>query len=169
MDREFDIYDGFNRGEVYNLSIPSGTLTSEERQVINDHVVITQDMLAQLPYPKELQRIPEIAGNHHEKMDGSGYPRGLTGEKLGILEKVMVIADIFEALTAVDRPYKRPKTLSECISILADMRDKGQIDSDLFELFLTSGMYQEYGRKYLREDQCDEVDVPQFVLSPGTA
>jgi len=169
MDREFDIYDGFNRGEVYNLSIPSGTLTSEERQVINDHVVITQDMLAQLPYPKELQRIPEIAGNHHEKMDGSGYPRGLTGEDMGILEKVMVIADIFEALTAVDRPYKRPKTLSECISILADMRDKGQIDSDLFELFLTSGMYQEYGRKYLREDQCDDVDVPQFVLSPSTA
>ena len=169
MDREFDIYDGFNRGEVYNLSIPSGTLTSEERQVINDHVVITQDMLAQLPYPKELQRIPEIAGNHHEKMDGSGYPRGLTGEDMGILEKVMVIADIFEALTAVDRPYKRPKTLSECISILADMRDKGQIDSDLFELFLTSGMYQEYGRKYLREDQCDDVDVPQFVLTPGTA
>lgn len=165
MDRETDIYGGFNRGEIYNLCTPHGTLTSEERQVINDHVVITQDMLAQLPYPKELQRIPAIAGNHHEKMDGSGYPRGLTGDDMGVLEKVMVIADIFEALSAVDRPYKRPKTLSECISILADMRDKGKIDGDLFELFLTSGVYQEYGRKYLREDQCDDVDILQFSLS----
>ncbi|MBN8196305.1 GAF and HD-GYP domain-containing protein [Thalassospira povalilytica] len=165
MDREDHIYQGFNRGELYNLSVPHGTLTSEERQVINDHVVITQDMLAQLPYPRELQRIPAIAGNHHEKMDGSGYPRGLTGDDMGILEKVMVIADIFEALTAVDRPYKRPKLLSECIAILADMRDKGQIDNDLFELFLVSGTYLDYGRKYLRFEQCDEVDIEQFILS----
>ena len=165
MDREDHIYQGFNRGELYNLSVPHGTLTSEERQVINDHVVITQDMLAQLPYPRELQRIPAIAGNHHEKMDGSGYPHGLTGDDMGILEKVMVIADIFEALTAVDRPYKRPKLLSECIAILADMRDKGQIDNDLFELFLVSGTYLDYGRKYLRSEQCDEVDIEQFILS----
>lgn len=165
MDREDHIYQGFNRGELYNLSVPHGTLTSEERQVINDHVVITQDMLAQLPYPRELQRIPAIAGNHHEKMDGSGYPHGLTGEDMGILEKVMVIADIFEALTAVDRPYKRPKLLSECIAILGDMRDKGQIDNDLFELFLVNGTYIEYGRKYLRPEQCDEVDIEQFIIS----
>ncbi len=165
MDREDHIYQGFNRGELYNLSVPHGTLTSEERQVINDHVVITQDMLAQLPYPRELQRIPAIAGNHHEKMDGSGYPHGLTGEDMGILEKVMVIADIFEALTAVDRPYKRPKLLSECIAILGDMRDKGQIDNDLFELFLVNGTYLEYGKKYLRPEQCDEVDIEQFILS----
>ena len=165
MDREDQLYLGFNRGELYNLSIPHGTLTSEERQVINDHVVVTQDMLAQLPYPRELQRIPAIAGNHHEKMDGSGYPHGMTGDDMGILEKVMVIADIFEALTAVDRPYKRPKLLSECISILGDMRDKGQIDNDLFELFLVSGTYLVYGKKYLRPDQCDEVDVSQFLSS----
>ena len=165
MDREDQVYLGFNRGELYNLSIPHGTLTSEERQVINDHVVVTQDMLAQLPYPRELQRIPAIAGNHHEKMDGSGYPHGMTGDDMGILEKVMVIADIFEALTAVDRPYKRPKLLSECISILGDMRDKGQIDNDLFELFLVSGTYLVYGKKYLRPDQCDEVDVSQFLSS----
>lgn len=165
MDREDHVHKGFDRGELYNLSTPRGTLTSEERQVINDHVVVTQDMLAQLPYPKELRRIPQIAGNHHEKMDGSGYPRGLTGDDMGILEKVMVIADIFEALTAVDRPYKRPKTLSECISILADMRDKGQIDNDLFELFLVSGTYLEYGKKYLRPEQCDGVEIKQFLLS----
>lgn len=165
MDRDDHVYLGFNRGELYNLSVPHGTLTSEERQVINDHVVITQDMLAQLPYPRELQRIPAIAGNHHEKMDGSGYPHGLTGDDMGILEKVMVIADIFEALTAVDRPYKRPKKLSECIAILGDMRDKGQIDNDLFELFLVTGTYLDYGKEYLRPDQCDEVDIEQFILS----
>jgi len=165
MDREDQVYLGFNRGELYNLSIPHGTLTSEERQVINDHVVVTQDMLAQLPYPRELQRIPAIAGNHHEKMDGSGYPHGMTGDDMGILEKVMVIADIFEALTAVDRPYKRPKLLSECISILGDMRDKGQIDNDLFELFLVSGTYLEYGKKFLKPGQCDEVDIEQFIIS----
>ncbi|MBX2829691.1 MAG: GAF domain-containing protein [Rhodospirillales bacterium] len=165
MDREDHIYQGFNRGEVYNLTVSHGTLTTEERQVINDHVVVTQDMLAQLPYPRELQRVPQIAGNHHEKMDGSGYPRGLTGDDMSILEKVMVIADIFEALTAVDRPYKRPKLLSECISILGDMRDKGQIDNDLFELFLVNGTYIDYGRKYLRPEQCDEVDIEQFLVS----
>ncbi len=162
-DRADHAYLGFNRGELYNLSVPRGTLTSEERKVINDHVVVTQEMLAQLPYPKELQRIPAIAGNHHEKMDGSGYPNGMLGEEMGILEKVMVIADIFEALTAVDRPYKRPKMLSECIAILADMRDKGQIDNDLFELLLSSGVYIEYGRKYLQPGQCDEVDITQFL------
>ena len=165
LDREDHGYLGFNRGELYNLTVSHGTLTTEERQVINDHVVVTQDMLAQLPYPRELQRVPQIAGNHHEKMDGSGYPRGLTGDDMGILEKVMVIADIFEALTAVDRPYKRPKQLSECISILGDMRDKGQIDNDLFELFLVNGTYIEYGRKYLRTEQCDEVDIEQFLVS----
>lgn len=165
MDREDQVYQGLNRGELYNLSTPRGTLTSEERQVINDHVVTTQDMLAQLPYPRELQRIPAIAGNHHEKMDGSGYPHGITGDEMGILEKVMAIADIFEALTAVDRPYKSPKLLSECVSIMGDMRDKGQIDHDLFELFLVSGTYLEYGRKYLRPDQCDEVDISQFLSS----
>jgi HD-GYP domain-containing protein (c-di-GMP phosphodiesterase class II) len=162
-DRRDQAYLGINRGELYNLSVPRGTLTSEERKVINDHVVVTQEMLAQLPYPKELQHIPAIAGNHHEKMDGSGYPNGLLGEDMGILEKVMVIADIFEALTAVDRPYKRPKMLSECIAILADMRDKGQIDGDLFDLLLSSGVYIEYGRKYLQPDQCDEVDITQFL------
>tara|TARA_R110000868_G_scaffold162903_2_gene394531 strand:- start:71431 stop:73182 length:1752 start_codon:yes stop_codon:yes gene_type:complete len=162
-DRKDHLYGRLNRGERYNLSIPHGTLTSEERKLINDHVVVTQEMLAQLPYPKELQGIPAIAGNHHEKMDGSGYPNGLRGEDMGVLEKVMVIADIFEALTAVDRPYKRPKMLSECIAILAGMRDKGQIDNELFDLLLSSGVYLDYGRNYLQPDQCDEVDIAQFL------
>jgi len=96
-------------------------------------------------------------------MDGSGYPRGLKGDQMGTLEKVMVIADIFEALTAVDRPYKKPKKLSECIDILGGMRDQGKIDSDLFELFLTSGAYRQYGDIYLQPDQRDEVDVTRYI------
>ncbi|OSQ38551.1 diguanylate cyclase [Thalassospira mesophila] len=162
-DRQDQVYNHANNGEIYNLSIPRGTLTPEERAIINDHVVITQDMLAQLPFPVGLHNVPAIAGNHHEKMDGSGYPRGLTGDQMGTLEKIMVIADIFEALTAVDRPYKKPKMLSECIEILGAMRDQGKIDSNLFELFLTSGAYRDYGDTYLKPGQCDAVDVNRYL------
>ncbi|MEQ5776903.1 GAF domain-containing protein [Thalassospira sp. NFXS8] len=162
-DRQDQVYNQVNNGEIYNLSIPRGTLTPEERAIINDHVVLTQDMLLQLPFPPGLHNVPAIAGNHHEKMDGSGYPRGLKGDQMGTLEKVMVIADIFEALTAVDRPYKKPKKLSECIDILGGMRDQGKIDSDLFELFLTSGAYRQYGDIYLQPDQRDEVDVTRYI------
>ncbi|AUG53666.1 HD family phosphohydrolase [Thalassospira marina] len=162
-DRQDQVYNHVNNGEIYNLSIPRGTLTPEERTIINDHVVLTQDMLEQLPFPPGLRNVPGIAGNHHEKMDGSGYPRGLRGEDMGALEKIMVIADIFEALTAVDRPYKKPKMLSECIDILGRMRDDNKIDSDLFELFLTSGAYREYGDTYLRPDQRDDVDIRHYL------
>ncbi len=162
-DRQDHVYDQLNNGEVYNLSIPRGTLTPEERTIINDHVVLTQNMLEQLPFPSGLRNVPSIAGNHHEKMDGSGYPRGLRGDVMGTLEKIMVIADIFEALTAIDRPYKKPKKLSECIAILGTMRDNGKIDSDLFELFLTSGAYRVYGEAYLRPDQRDDVDLGRYV------
>ncbi|MDP2698371.1 HD family phosphohydrolase [Thalassospira sp.] len=166
QDREDHVCPPLNNGELYNLSIPRGTLTAEERQVINDHVVRTQDMLAQLPFPKQLKGIPDIAGNHHEKMDGSGYPRGLSGDDMGVLEKVMVIADIFEALSAVDRPYKTPKPLGDCIAMLAAMRDGNQIDSDLFDLFLTSGVYRDYAQQYLKPEQIDAVDIAQFVRRP---
>lgn len=162
-DRQDHVYDQLNNGEVYNLSVPRGTLTPEERTIINDHVVLTQNMLEQLPFPSGLRNVPAIAGNHHEKLDGSGYPRGLLGTAMGTLEKIMVIADIFEALTAIDRPYKKPKKLSECIAILGKMRDEGKIDSDLFDLFLNSGAYRQYGETYLRPDLCDEVDLARYV------
>ncbi|RCK51736.1 diguanylate cyclase [Thalassospira profundimaris] len=162
-DRQDHVYDQLNNGEVYNLSVPRGTLTPEERTIINDHVVLTQNMLEQLPFPSGLRNVPAIAGNHHEKLDGSGYPRGLLGTAMGTLEKIMVIADIFEALTAIDRPYKKPKKLSECIAILGKMRDEGKIDSDLFDLFLNSGAYRQYGETYLRPDLCDVVDLGRYV------
>lgn len=165
-DHKVGVYD---RGEVYNLCIGRGTLTDEERKVINDHIVVTQEMLKKLPFPKHLKRVPDIAGNHHEKIDGTGYPRGLKGEEMGVSERIMGIADIFEALTAADRPYKTPKKLSECIKILNFMRKDRHIDGELFELFLTSGVYRRYADECLREDQIDDVDIGQYLTRKDAA
>ena len=149
----------FNLGEIYNLSIGRGTLTEEDRYKINEHMAQTIVMLESLPWPRHLRRVPEYAGGHHEKMDGSGYPRGLKQENMSIPARVMAIADIFEALTAADRPYKPPKTLSESIRIMQFMvRDK-HIDPDLFKLFLESGVYKEYAKQFLKPEQIDEVEV----------
>jgi HD-GYP domain-containing protein (c-di-GMP phosphodiesterase class II) len=152
-----------NLGEVYNLSIRRGTLTAEERYHINDHIVQTIIMLEALPYPKNLRRVPEWAGGHHEKMDGTGYPRGLKREQMSIPARIMMIADIFEALTARDRPYKARKTLSECVDIMARMSSEHHIDPDLFELFLTSGVYRAYADIFLLPEQIDEVDVAHYL------
>ena len=130
----------YNRGELTNLCIDRGTLTEEDRFKINEHIVQTIRMLSELPFPRHLRAVPEIAGGHHEKMDGSGYPRGLKGGEMSLVARMMAIADIFEALTAVDRPYKTGKRLSEAVSIMAGMRDRGHIDPDLFALFLRSGV-----------------------------
>ncbi len=159
-DHKVGVYD---RGELYNLCVQRGTLTAEERKVINDHIVLTQEMLGRLPFPRQLARIPAIAGNHHEKVNGSGYPNGMTGEQMGISEKIMAIADVFEALSAADRPYKTPKRVSECIKILSFMKKDRHIDADLFELFLTSGVYKQYAEAALQPGQLDEVDIDQYV------
>ncbi|MEO5372674.1 MAG: GAF domain-containing protein [Alphaproteobacteria bacterium] len=153
----------YDLGEYYNLCISRGTLTAEERKTINDHIVVTIEMLERLPFPKHLRNVPEFAGAHHEKMDGTGYPRGLKREDMSIPARMMAIADIFEALTAHDRPYKKPKTLSESIKIMFFMKKDRHIDPDLFELFLTSGVYKEYAEKYLQPDQIDEVDITPYL------
>ncbi len=153
----------YNQGELYNLSIAKGTLTDEERYKINDHIVQTIEMLNTLPFPKEIRRVPDWAGNHHEKLDGSGYPRSLTADQLSIPERIMAVADIFEALTAADRPYKAPKSLSNCIKIMSFMRNDGHICPDLFELLLRSGLYKEYAEKYMRPEQIDEVTVKDYL------
>jgi len=153
----------FNLGELYNLSIARGTLTAEDRYHINDHIVQTIIMLEALPFPKALKRVPEWAGGHHEKLDGTGYPKGLTLEQMSIPARAMAIADIFEALTARDRPYKTPKKLSECVKILSFMKKDRHIDPDLFELFLTSGVYKDYAAQFLTPDQIDEVDISQYL------
>ncbi len=153
----------YNFGELYNLSIPYGTLTAEERYKINEHIVQTVVMLDQLPLPSDLQRVPEYATTHHETLTGTGYPRRLGADDLSIPARIMVIADIFEALTASDRPYKKAKPLSEAIHILSSFKARGHIDANLFELFLTSGVYRRYAETYLPSEQIDQVDVMAYV------
>jgi len=155
----------YNRGELYNLAVERGTLTAEERFQINDHIVQTIVMLEQLPYPRHLREVPLIAGCHHEKMDGGGYPRRLTGAEMPLTARMMAIADIFEALTASDRPYKKAKALSEAVRIMYRMKEEQHIDPDLFELFLTSGIHLEYGRRFLQPEQLDDVDIGSYL--PG--
>jgi HD-GYP domain-containing protein (c-di-GMP phosphodiesterase class II) len=153
----------YNHGEIYNLCTPRGTLTPEERFKINEHIVETINMLGRLPFPKELRRVPEWAGNHHEKLDGTGYPRRLGAGDLSVLARIMAVADIFEALTASDRPYMPPKKLSSALEIMRSFRDEGHICPDLFDLFLTSGAFRTYGEEHLRPEQVDEVDISDFL------
>tara|TARA_B110001454_G_scaffold72763_1_gene70515 strand:+ start:1346 stop:2974 length:1629 start_codon:yes stop_codon:yes gene_type:complete len=148
----------FDEKDVRNLQIPKGTLLPEEREIINDHIVITIEMLEKLPYPKKLRKIPEFAGGHHEKLDGTGYPKGLKDEEMSVQAKMMAIADIYEALTAADRPYKDGKKLSQAMRIMGYMKKDYEIDQDLFEIFVKEGVYKKYANKYLGDDQLDEVD-----------
>ncbi len=153
----------YNRGEIYNLAVRRGTLSSEERYKINDHIVQTIKMLKELPYPRHLRDVPEIAGGHHETLHGTGYPRKLTGDHMPVTAKMMVIADVFEALTASDRPYKKAKKLSDAVNIMALMQKGGHFDPDLYRLFLTSGIWRQYGEQYLDPSQIDEVDIEQYL------
>ena len=155
----------YNRGEVHNLCVSRGTLTSEERFKINEHVIQTIRMLRQLPFPRELRRVPDWAGNHHEKMDGTGYPRRLSASDLSIPERIMAIADIFEALTARDRPYSSPRSMSQALRIMGSMCAQGHLCPDLFGLFLTSGVYREYGKEHLDPEQLDEVDIASVIAA----
>ncbi|TAN47304.1 MAG: GAF domain-containing protein [Rhodospirillales bacterium] len=155
-----------NLGEIYNLSIARGTLTNEDRYHINDHIVQTILMLRAMPFPKSLRRVPDLAGNHHEKMDGTGYPRSKLRDDMSVPERIMAIADIFEALTAADRPYKPPKTLSESLKIMGFMCKDKHVDPDLFNLFLTSGVWKHYAERFLRPEQIDEVDINKFLFKP---
>ena len=144
--------------EVRNLNITKGTLLPEERDIINDHISITIDMLEQLPYPNNLKNIPEFAGGHHEKMDGTGYPKGLKADQMSPQAKIMAIADIYEALTAADRPYKEGKKISQAMRIMGFMKNDYHIDEDLFEIFVNSGVYKKYADEYVASSQIDEVD-----------
>ncbi|MGM3389434.1 GAF domain-containing protein [Stutzerimonas stutzeri] len=157
-----------NLGELYNLSVRRGTLTAEERFTVNEHIVQTIVMLENLPFPRNLQRVPEYAGTHHETLLGTGYPRQLGLEQLSIPARIMAIADIFEALTACDRPYKQAKPLSESLRILAGLRDSGHIDADLFALFLTSGLHLTYGARHLKPEQMDQVDIAELLQPPAS-
>jgi HD-GYP domain-containing protein (c-di-GMP phosphodiesterase class II) len=157
----------YNKGELYNLGVARGTLSEEERYKINEHIVQTLIMLTQLPFPKHLRNVPEIAAGHHEKMDGTGYPRRLTRDEMSPVARMMAIADIFEALTAVDRPYKKGKTLSEAIRIMSFMKKDRHIDPELFDLFLRSGVYREYAEQNMKPEQIDSVDIAAYIDNPS--
>ena len=165
-----DTADFLSDDELKNLTIRYGTLTSDERQIINHHIEVTIQMLEALPWPRHLKNVPEYAGGHHERMDGKGYPRGLTREQMSVQARCMGIADIFEALTAKDRPYKKGKTLTESLTILGKMKQTGHVDPDLFDIFMWEKVYEKYARQFLDPDQIDEVKVatiPGYVPPPS--
>lgn len=148
--------------EIENLTVRSGTLTAAERKIINHHIVVTIKMLEALPWPSHLKNVPEYAGGHHERMDGKGYPRGLKREDMSVQARVMGIADIFEALTAKDRPYKKGKTLTESLTILGKFKLNGHIDPDLFDIFIREKVYLDYAHQFLSAEQIDDVDLSKI-------
>jgi HD-GYP domain-containing protein (c-di-GMP phosphodiesterase class II) len=151
--------------EIENLCISRGTLTHEERIVINGHMVQTVRMLEALPFPRHLRRVPEYAGGHHERMDGKGYPKGLFAADMSVPARVLAIADVFEALTATDRPYKPGKKLSETMRIMANMKRDNHLDPDLLDHFVRSRVYLQYARRYLSPDLIDEVDEAALLAT----
>jgi len=161
-DVDGNLADFLTGDELENLTIRAGTLTPEERQIINHHIEVTIKMLESLPWPRHLKNVPEYAGGHHERMDGKGYPRGLTRNQMSVQARVMGIADIFEALTAKDRPYKKGKTLTESLTILGKFKLGGHIDPDLFDIFIREKVYLEYAKQFLSPDQIDEVDLDKI-------
>jgi HD-GYP domain-containing protein (c-di-GMP phosphodiesterase class II) len=155
--------------EVENLTIRAGTLNQAERNIINHHIVATNKMLEQLPWPKHLRNVPEYAGGHHERMDGKGYPKGLTREQMSVQARAMGIADIFEALTASDRPYKPGMKLSQAMAIMDKFKGNGHIDPDLFDVFVRKGVFQDYAEQFLDPWQIDEVRIQEWKVSSGFA
>jgi hypothetical protein len=150
--------------EAENLRIARGTLNDRERAVINRHIDATIQMLESLPYPRHLRRVPEFAGGHHEHMDGSGHPRGLTRAQMSVPARIMGLADVFEALTAQDRPYKKPMPLSQALGILAGMVRAGKVDRDLFAVFVREKVYLDYARRFLRPEQIDAIDEAALAV-----
>jgi HD-GYP domain-containing protein (c-di-GMP phosphodiesterase class II) len=157
----------YNKGEVYNLCIPMGTITQEEKFKIQEHVVHTLKILRELPWSDKLKNIVEDAANHHEHIDGSGYPRSLQGEELSIPARIMAIADIFEAITATDRPYKKTNTLSQTLMIIAQMARVKKIDSEIFKLFIEEKIYLKYANVYMKKEQVDVENINEKEILKG--
>lgn len=154
--------DFLSEDEVANLCIAKGTLNPDERTIIEEHVALTMRMLKTLPWPKTLRNVPEYAGSHHETLDGGGYHRGLRESELTTQARIICLADVFEALTARDRPYKPGKPLSEVLNILGRMVQDQQIDPDLFDVFVRNGLWLDYARQYLQPEQIDAVDIDRI-------
>ncbi len=150
--------------EVENLCIQKGSLTDKERNIIENHAGITLKILNELPFPAKLANVPEFASSHHEKLDGSGYPRGLSEKELSLQSRIMAIADVFEALTAKDRPYKEPMKLSQAVGIMEFMKQDKHIDADIYDLFLESRLFYKYAKKQIAPEQIDELEIGNFSI-----
>ena len=153
-----------NENETYNLSVIAGTLTHEEREIINLHAKHSVDILQKLPFPKKYQEIPNISGNHHEKLNGTGYPQGLLEEAISFEARILAIADVFEALTASDRPYKEGMSLNAAMRVLYEMARANELDASLVKFFYTSGVYLEYARQFLPTSAIDAVTIDFSTL-----
>jgi HD-GYP domain-containing protein (c-di-GMP phosphodiesterase class II) len=163
QDRSEQIGEIDNQGELVNIKILKGTINDNERHQINNHIVATINMLKSLPFPPNLSKIVDYAGAHHERVDGKGYPYGLKGDQIPIPAKIMAVADVYEALSAKDRPYKDPKKLSEILHIMQKMKNSGHLDPDVYELFIQSGVYMDYAKEYLDKDQIDEINPVEYL------
>ena len=141
--------------ELYNLSIRKMNLTTEERETINNHATMTFKLLEELPFPKNQKDVPFIASSHHEKLNGKGYPRGLDENEIPLTVRILTLADVFEALTSSDRPYKEPKKLSQVVRILGFTVKDGEMDPDLVDFFLNEKMHIEYAKEHLKPEMID--------------
>jgi HD-GYP domain-containing protein (c-di-GMP phosphodiesterase class II) len=154
-DNEGQTIPYLTEDELYNLSIKKGSLNNEERKIIENHALVSYKMLNKLPFPKKLRRVPEFAGEHHEKLDGTGYPFGRKGEELSLQTRIIALADVFEALTAPDRPYKKPMNLSQALKILDFMKKDKHLDADILDLFIGDKIYEDYAKRELKPEQLD--------------
>jgi len=161
---EGETYPILTENEAYNLSVQRGTITNEERSIINEHAKISVDILNNLPFPKKYKEVPQISGNHHEKINGKGYPQGLKGDEISFEARILAITDVFEALTASDRPYKKANPLSIAMKILYFMAKEGDLDKEIVTFFYTSGLYMEYAKEHLPQSSIDEVTVDFTTL-----
>jgi len=128
--------------EMENLLIPKGTLTAEERKIIEEHVVITEKMLAQVPFSRKLSEVPRFACMHHENLDGTGYPQGCTGDKIPLEVRILTVADIFDAFTASDRPYRSKIPEDRAAEIIRQMVAEGKLDSNVVETLVQNRLWE---------------------------
>ncbi len=167
--KKFFVNDGkempfLSKDEFKSLKIKKGSLSKQERQIINNHANVSIKILEQLKLPKKYKKIPQISGAHHEKLNGRGYPKGLKGDEICFEARILAIADVFEALTSADRPYKKPNSISKAMKILFSMAKKGELDKDLVGFFYTSKLYLKYAKKYIKKEQIDEVNLDISML-----
>jgi HD-GYP domain-containing protein (c-di-GMP phosphodiesterase class II) len=156
-----------NDDEIENLTISRGTLNARERKVIEDHAALTIRLLGQLPFPPQLSGVPRIAGSHHERIDGHGYPLGLAGAEITLQGRLLGLADVFEALTAPDRPYRDPLSVSDALEELGRLVKRGHLDADLFDVFLRERVHLLYAREHLLPEQLDDATLEELARLPG--